>query len=307
MTTLIIRLLQLKFLSHLRLSESWLGWTLAVTSTIAFSLATPLGKAAIGLGITPTILLVLRFAISILLLLVTLGLTAPGKLRVDGRGLLIIGGAGLINGFGVLSFFWSLTRLDASIATMIFSISPVVVLGVLALGGEKLTYRQFIRLGLGLIGVYLLIGPSGHADWLGMLLVCGNIISVSIEFSVIQWFARSYDTRTITLYVMSGMLATIGTFWLFQGVGWSDPGWQGWLVIGVMGVVTGYFAWWAMFTSIRYIGGSQVILLTPLETLLSVLWSVIFLGERLLPWQLVGGIFILISALLAARRLSRVK
>lgn len=304
--TFISRLRKLNFLTGLDWGGVWLGWTLAITSTLAFSLATPLGKAAISLGITPTTLLVLRFGISIALLVATLGVTAPGKLRVDRKGLFIIGGAGVMNGFGVLSFFWSLTRMDASVATMIFSISPVVVLGVLALGGEKLTYRQFIRLGLGLIGVYLLIGPSGQADWLGVLLICGNIISVSIEFAVIQWYARNYDTRTITLYVMSGMLTTIGTFWLFQGAPWPDPGWQGWLVAGVMGVVTGYFAWWAMFTSMRYIGGSQVILLTPLETLLSVLWSVLFLQERLSGWQWLGGLFILVSAILAAKRLSRV-
>lgn len=304
--TFISRLRKLNFLTGLDWGGVWLGWTLAITSTLAFSLATPLGKAAISLGITPTTLLVLRFGISIALLVATLGVTAPGKLRVDRKGLFIIGGAGVMNGFGVLSFFWSLTRMDASVATMIFSISPVVVLGVLALGGEKLTYRQFIRLGLGLIGVYLLIGPSGQADWLGVLLICGNIISVSIEFAVIQWYARNYDTRTITLYVMSGMLTTIGTFWLFQGAPWPDPGWQGWLVAGVMGVVTGYFAWWAMFTSMRYIGGSQVILLTPLETLLSVLWSVLFLQERLSGWQWLGGLFILVSAILAVKRLSRV-
>ncbi len=305
--TLMSRLRKLNFLTGLDFSGGWLGWTLAISSTVAFSLSTPLGKTAIGLGITPTTLLVLRFVISIALLVATVGITSPGKLRVDGRGLLIIGGAGVINGFGVLAFFWSLTRLDASVAVMIFSISPVVVLGVLALGGEKLTYRQFIRLGLGLIGVYLLLGPSGQADWLGVLLVCANIVSVSIEYALIQWYARNYDTRSITLYVMLGMLSTIGTFWLFQGATWSDPGWQGWLVVSVMGVVTGYFAWWAMFTSMRYIGGSQVILLTPLETLLSVLWAVLFLHERLSGWQWLGGLFILVSAILAAKRLSRVR
>ncbi len=303
----ITRLHRLKFLSELRLPESWLGWTLAITSTIAFSLATPLGKAAIDLGITPTTILVLRFGISVALLVITLSLTTPDKLRVDRKGLLVIFGAGFINGFGVLSFFWSLTRLDASVATMIFSLTPLVVLAVLALGGEKLTYRHLIRLAIGLIGVYLLIGPGGQVDLVGVLLICGSMVGISIEFALIQWFARTYGTRTITLYVMAGMLTTIGAFWGMQGAPWPDTGWQGWLIIGVMGLITGYFAWWAMFTSMRYIGGSQVILLTPLETLLSVLWSVLFLQEQLSAWQWLGGTFILASAVLAAKRLSRVK
>lgn len=303
----LIRVRRLKFFNELLLPESWLGWTLALTSTLAFSLAPPLGKSAIGLGITPTTILVLRFGISVALLVITLSLTAPDKLRVDRKGLLVIGGAGFINGFGVLSFFWSLTRLDASVATMIFSLTPLVVLAVLALGGERLSYRHLVRLAIGLIGVYLLIGPGGKIDWLGVLLICGSMVGISIEFALIQWFARAYGTRTITLYVMAGMLTTIGIFWAIQGAPWPDTGWPGWLIVGVMGLVTGYFAWWAMFTAMRTIGGSQVILLTPLETLLSVFWSVIFLQERLSAWQWLGGIFILISAILAAKRLSRVK
>ncbi|MFN8457327.1 MAG: DMT family transporter [Anaerolineae bacterium] len=167
--------------------------------------------------------------------------------------------------------------------------------------------RQFVRLGIGLMGVYLLLGPGGQVDWLGVLLVGGNMVSISLEFAFIQWFARRYDSRTITFYIMAGMLVTVGTFWLAQGVAWQEPGWQGWLVIGVMGLVTGYFAWWAMFVGMRHIGGGQVALLQPLETLLAVLWSVIFLQERLSAWQWLGGVFILVSTALAAQRLSRVK
>jgi drug/metabolite transporter (DMT)-like permease len=38
-----------------------------------------------------------------------------------------------------------------------------------------------------------------------------------------------------------------------------------------------------------------------LETMLSVTWSVLFLGEQLLQWQWLGAGLILISALLAAK------
>jgi drug/metabolite transporter (DMT)-like permease len=51
------------------------------------------------------------------------------------------------------------------------------------------------------------------------------------------------------------------------------------------------------------IGGAQMALFGPLETLLSVIWSIIFLNEQLAPLQLVGGALILVSALLAVKRL----
>lgn len=45
-------------------------------------------------------------------------------------------------------------------------------------------------------------------------------------------------------------------------------------------------------------------LMTPLEILLAVIWSVIFLGERLELPHLIGGALILASALLAIQRLN---
>lgn len=296
---------------RLRFKGAWLGWTLAVASTIAFSMSTVLGKAAIIIGLNPTTLLVVRFGIATFLLAASIAVTTPDRLRIDRKGFLIATTAGVINGIGALCFFWALTRIDASIATMIYSLNPLVVLGLLALRGEKLTYRHIIRLLLGVSGVYLLVGPgaapAGGVDWLGVLLVLGNILSVAIELALVQWFMQGYGTRTVTLYVLLSMLGVIVAYWLAQGAEWHDPGWQGWLVIGSLALICTYFAWLAMFTGIRYIGSGQVALLIPLETLLSVLWAFLFLRERLTAWQSAGGLLILLSALLAIRRLSRAR
>jgi drug/metabolite transporter (DMT)-like permease len=72
-----------------------------------------------------------------------------------------------------------------------------------------------------------------------------------------------------------------------------------------MALIGTFFGWWAMFSGLQRIGGGQVALLMPLETLLSVLWAVLFLQERLTLWQTLGGVLILSSALLAIQRLKR--
>lgn len=285
----------------------WLGWSLAVASTIAFSLVTPLGKVAIGLGFYPTTLLMLRFGLAAILMVGSIALTAPAKLRIDRRGLFIAGSAGIINGLGSLAFFWSLTRIDAAVATMIFSLNPLVVLGALALRGEKLTHRHLVRLILALGGAYLLLGPGGQTDWLGTALVLAGVCGFTIELVFIQWFLQSYDTRTITLYVLAGMGAVITGSWFAQGMVWHAATWQGWLALGLMAVVGTYFGWWAMFTGIQRIGSGQVALLMPVETMLSVSWAALFLGERLTGQQLLGSSLILVSALLAIQRLKRVR
>jgi drug/metabolite transporter (DMT)-like permease len=50
------------------------------------------------------------------------------------------------------------------------------------------------------------------------------------------------------------------------------------------------------------IGSGQLALLGPLETMLSVIWAVLFLHERLSLWQFAGGALILLSAALAVQR-----
>lgn len=300
-----------RFREALTSPESWhkegllFGWGMAFVSTLAFSIASPVAKSAIDGGMDPTALLTWRLLLSTLLLGGSIALTAPQRLLLDRRGLLICGGAGLGNGLGMVSFFWALTKVDASVAAMVFALSPLAVLALLALRGEKFTRRHTVRIILGLSGVYLLIGPGGNVNWMGVGLVCLAITSYAIHLSLIQWYLRDYDARTVTLYVIAGMSVTSIIFWWFQGIEWQNPGWSGWLSIIVLAVVSTYLARLTMFAAIRSIGSGQIALLAPTETLLTVMWSMIFLQERLTPWQWAGGLLILTSALLAIVRLNR--
>ena len=72
-----------------------------------------------------------------------------------------------------------------------------------------------------------------------------------------------------------------------------------------MAVISTYFARLAQFVAIRIIGSGQIALLWPLQTLLIILLSVIFLQERMALIQWLGGGLILVSAGLAVRRGTR--
>ncbi len=285
--------------------SSWSGWLMAIGSSAAFSVGPVAATSAIRLGLNPTTMLFLRFLITIALLGTTLALTAPARLRMDRRGLAFTVGAGLVQGVGMLTFFWSLTRLHTSVASMLFSLFPLVVLLLLALRGERFTYRNGLRLALGIAGVYFLIGPGGQADWVGVLMVGVSILTSSVQTVAMQWFLQEYDARAVTLYMVSGMAVVVSGWWLIEGSGLRVPGWQAWAWIGVLVVVTTYLARLGLFGAVRRLGSGQVALLVPLETFLTVLWSMWFLGDRLSPLQWAGGGLILFSTLLAVERLGR--
>jgi drug/metabolite transporter (DMT)-like permease len=72
----------------------------------------------------------------------------------------------------------------------------------------------------------------------------------------------------------------------------------------ILAFVSTYLSRLLVFAAIGRIGGGQMAMLSPVETLMAVLWSSLFLSERLSPVQWIGGFFILTSAVLAIQRLS---
>jgi probable blue pigment (indigoidine) exporter len=285
----------------------WAGWPMAIFSTLCFSLAPPLSKAAIDLGMDSLALLVVRMVLTAIMLGAVIVLTSPRRLRIDRPGLLFCLGAGLANGVGMVMFFRSLDRLDASIASMIFSLSPLVLLLLLALRGEKFTYRNVVRLALGLGGVYLLIGPGGEVDSLGVLLALGTVVTVPIQILFMQWYLQDYDGYAVTFYMVVGMLVVALGWWALQGLPWQPVSLTAWWLLLALVVVSTVIARLTMFVALRGIGGGQLGLLAPLETTLTVLWSVFFLQERLSLLQWAGSGLVILSALLAMQRLKRVR
>lgn len=283
-----------------------LGWALAIFATISFSAAPPLVRFAIVDGFDPTTLLLVRMLIASTMFGLTLAIMDWRKLLISRHGLAATAFVGAINAAGMMFFFTALGILEASLASMILALSPPIVLSLLALRGERLTRRHLVRLGLAMVGVYLLVGPTGEVNWLGAGLALTATFLFSLQMALTQWTLVSYPTRTVAFYVTLSMTVCVGAWWSLRGAPWIAPSPSGWVVVIILAVVSTYIARLAFFAAMGRIGGAQVSLLGPLETLLSVTWSILFLHERLAPAQLAGGALILASALLAVQRLGRV-
>lgn len=288
-------------------NTAWYGWAMAFSTTLFFSVGPVAAKFVVVEGVDPATLVVLRYVAATLLLVGTIGLTAPRRLRIDRKGLFICIAAGLIFGGAFFLFVSSLARINASIASMIVAIYPLIVLTILAFRGEKFTHRNIIRLLLGLIGIYFLIGLGGQVDLVGVLMALATSVAFAVYLVIIQTL-KDYDGQTVMLYVfMTIALFSVG-LWLTQEDGGQQwPTLEAWLGIGVLVIFTSYIAQLSLFAAIRHIGSGQMALLSPLEVLLTVIWSVLFLQEHLTLLQAIGGGFILSSMLLAMKRLRRAR
>lgn len=289
--------------SAVKPEATWLGWGMALLASFFFSMAPPVARGAILAGVDATSLLVMRMVLATFFFAVTIGVMNIRLLRVTRQTLLVTAVAGSMNGIGMMLFFWALVRVDASVASMMISMVPLIVLSLLALRGERFTYRHFVRLGLGLAGIYLLLGPGGTVDPIGILLLSVAICCFAIHITFLQWFLKGQDPRTVSFYISLFMFLVITIYWSTQQITWQDPGASGWVSILVLAFASTFLARLLFVSAVDRIGSGQMTLLAPLETLQTITWSMLFLGERLTPLQFVGGALVLGSALLAIKRL----
>lgn len=287
-------------------AAGWFGWAMALCSTFASSIVTPMSRGLIVAGIDPISLLFARLSIAVVLIIATLTLTQRESFKIDRRGFWRILGVGLLGGVEICCFFSALAYVDASMSAMIKSTQPLVVLLLLTLGGERLTRRHWVRLGLATIGIYLLVGgPGGAVAPMGLLLLTLSLLLYGSQLVFTQWWLSGYNTHTVTFYLSSIMTVVIAFWWWVQGAVWRDPGAQGWLIILILAIVSTWLARLALYAAIPRIGSGQIALLWPLQTLTIIILSVLFLNERMTPVQWVGGAFVLSSAVLAIERMGR--
>ena len=267
------------------------GWFLALSSTLASGIVTPLARSAIVSGVDAIILLLSRLLLAVILLVVTLAIVDRKRLRIDKPGLRRVSLIGLISGIEICCFFLSLSYVDASMAAMIKSTQPLAVLLLLRLGGEHLTQRHIVRLLLAFAGVYLLIGPGGQVAPIGLLLLFASIVLYAMQLVFTQWYLNSYQSQTVTVYLLAMMTIVVAGWWGLDGAVWRDPGPYGWLIIIILTVISTYYARLALYAAVGRVGSGQIALLWPLQMMLGVLLSVWLLQEQLSPVQWLGRHF----------------
>ena len=282
-----------------------LGWIAGISAMISFSTLTPIGRYFVTAGIHPVPLLFFRYSLTILLLGLTMLVMNPRLFRIDGMGLKFCMLAGLLESVSLMSYFFGLSWISGSLAVIIASVYPLFVLALLALRGEKFTWRNLIRVGLGILGVYFLVGITGTSVWQGVVLAFIPAITFSIYLVLMQWFLSDYDARTVMFYVVSSAWAVMGLWWIVSGIEMPEFTFMGWLAVFWLAFGATYIARLATFTAVKYIGSAQFSLLGPLEVLSAVLLSIIFLNEQFEAIQWMGAVLVILSVFLAVQRIQK--
>ena len=78
----------------------------------------------------------------------------------------------------------------------------------------------------------------------------------------------------------------------------------GWAIIVFNGLLATALAHFLYVSSVKVIGSGETALINPFETVFTVIWAAVLLGERLSGRQWLGGGLILLSAFLIGRQVA---
>ena len=275
------------------------GWVFALTATVIYGFQPVLLKATLNLGVSADDLLVVRLSMATVIFWGMTFIRRQKHEPLPKQAYLwcLLCAASFV--MGMFGYTLSLNYMAASVASMIFAAFPIVTLVIMAALGERFTFQKAARVILGLLGVYFIIGPGGELNSLGVALALGACVIYAIYLVVMQKKLSDFSGKTIMLYITSFTALLFILINLSDGVDFASITALAWFYIFLQAAVATYIALLLVFSAVKSIGSAQIALLFPLELLLTILWSVVLLGERLSLAQALGGSFIIISLALA--------
>jgi len=249
-------------------------------------------------GAMPLQLLAPRMVLGSALLWLWLGMTRPHRVRIDRRGLYYSAVAGAVNAVSLLFFYLGVRRVGASVAILVFATYPALLLLMLHLRGEAVTRRDVLRLALALAGITLVADPGGAVDPLGVAYVVGCAALYATYMLIVHARLVRYPASTSALWIVTFLaVGTVAMRPLAAPAAPLDA--TGWAVVVWTGVVGTAVARVAVIEGVRLIGSGQTALLLPVETVMTLVWAAIFLGERIDGRQTAGAALIMTSVLFA--------
>jgi len=280
------------------------GVAITLFSAIIAAWAPIFGKMAYRTGVDPYTLVALRTTLAVALLWMIYLVRWRASIRIHWRDLLGCVGMGMVNGVGSLFYYTGLQRLDASLASLLYALYPIWVFIFLSSSGHAISRMAVGRLGLGLVGLYLITGAgSTRLDSLGVMLMLASAAAYGWHLVLGQWVLADVDSRTVTLYVLTTMAVVVDLARVMGGgafVPISPAGWEA--ILSLAAVMA--FSRLTMFAGLKRLGGVQTALLSITELLTTLLVAFAVLGERLSMTQWVGAAILIVSVVLVRRESS---
>jgi drug/metabolite transporter (DMT)-like permease len=279
------------------MKKKYLGIYAAITSAVFLGLNPIFGKQALLSGFSPLAVVTLRTAGAALLLLSVMLVFKRKFFFIYPIGLVGCALAGLINGTGSILYYTALSRLDASVAHLLYSFYPLFLAIWQLFDRQSVRGLTAIRLIVSTLGVFLLVGSGEYqVNLLGSFLMIGSSVLYALHLLINQRVLYEVPAPTVTLYTLLSMTLTVFLAYLAFDRQIPSANFQWWPIIG-MAIFT-FASRLTLFLGVKHLGSIQTAMLGLGELLVTVLVAVVWLGDQLSWTQWIGAGFLAASLLL---------
>jgi drug/metabolite transporter, DME family len=195
-----------------------------------------------------------------------------------------------------LAYFAAVATAGVSIATLVaLGLAPLLIaLGGTALGHHRPDRATWAALAVALVGLVLLVGISAGVDS-GTTVVLGALLAVgsALGYAVVTLAGGGVPAGIpVTLAGFVGGAILLTPVALVAGLRFTaEP--SALAVLLYLGIVPSALAYTLFFTGLRSVPGAVASIVTLLEPLTATVLATAFLGERLAPGALAGGLLVL--------------
>ncbi|MFC2174450.1 DMT family transporter [archaeon] len=274
------------------------GFAAIIGSALAFGFSTIVVKLAMNEGLDPfAFSVVSMFFVAAFLLPYYATLKKPRLTKKDWRDFVLLGVSA--SGLAHLAYTFALNYTSAINFSFLSQTVPLfTIMFAFFMLGERLKKWHIVAGAVMLAGVFLVsTGGEQMALQLGDMLLIGGAIVLGFTNVVAKKLMKRHSAGVIAFWRAVFGAASLLVVALLLGVDLFP-------VIGAYSAASGFLVaviFMCVYISLRELGASLASLLFLVAPLFSVVLAVVILGEALLFMQVIGGILILLGALLIYR------
>lgn len=273
---------------------------LVLLSAIGFACIAMFAKIAYAAGVSPSLLLALRFLLAAAILAPVVWFK---RIRLPrGRALAGFALMGALYTAQAQSYFTALMYASSGLVALLLYIYPVLVtLLAILLGWEKINRRTLLLMGLAMAGMAITLGGKldGQPLGIGLGLLAAAVYAIYILLG--NRLTQGIHPLAATLVVLAAAAVGNGAFAIAGGTGLPHS-MNAWLAIVAIALFSTVIAIAAFLTGIKRIGAAQASIISTLEPVITLGIGVTLLDERISATQLLGGLLVLVAVILLAQR-----
>jgi drug/metabolite transporter (DMT)-like permease len=270
------------------------GISAALLSALFLGVTPVFGKQAILLGLPWQAVVSARTLLAVALLALILFIFRRQYFYIYPAGLLGCFLAGGINGFGSLLFYGALSRIDAGLGQLLYSLYPLFLAIYLRLDRQPLSRLTLARLAMTVPALFLLTQAGGRSlDLTGVVMMLGAAMLYALHLPINQRVLYDMPAPTVTFYTLISMSAVVAPAYILSRLVSAQPLWlnpfpQPAVLPLLLLTLATFLSRLTLFMGVKHLGDMQTALLGLGELVITVVLAHLLLNERFSGFQWVG-------------------